>query len=242
MSSDTSSDTAKKDDLPPPLQFNFWWWLLYVTSNVFSTLWFRLRGYHQERLPKEGGALLLLNHQSHLDPALVGTVMNRPISFVARDTLFNVPFIGFWLRHCYVMPIRRDAATSSTIREAVRRLEHGFFVGLFPEGTRTSDGKVARFKPGFVAILKRARVPIIPVGIGGSFEAMPRGSWFIRPKRCCVVFGEPIPVEEIEAHFNSDQSDSDFVEFLRERVIACQQEADARRLGTYTAASAAAKN
>ncbi|MCA9040170.1 MAG: 1-acyl-sn-glycerol-3-phosphate acyltransferase [Planctomycetaceae bacterium] len=239
MSSEPTSKPETDDELPSPDRFNFWWGLLHLLSTIFSTVWFRLRGYHQDNLPEKGGALLLLNHQSHLDPVLVGTVIRRPISYVARDSLFKVPIIGFILKRTYVMPIRREAATSSTIREAVRRLKHGFLVGLFPEGTRSTDGVVSSFKPGFLSILKRAEVPIIPVGIAGAFEAMPRGSIFIRPKKICVVFGKPITVEEIKAHFESDQKDKEFVEFLRQRVIECQKEAAARKNGTPSASESA---
>ncbi|MEZ6046369.1 MAG: lysophospholipid acyltransferase family protein [Planctomycetaceae bacterium] len=237
MSQEPSTTTEKDPELPSPDRFNFWWGFFYVLSNIFSSIWFRLRGYHQDRLPAKGGALLLLNHQSFLDPVLVGTVINRSVSYVARDSLFKVPVIGFILRNTYVMPIRRESATSSTIREAVRRLNHGFLVGLFPEGTRSADGTVGAFKPGFLSILKRAEVPIIPVGIAGAYEAMPRGSFWIRPRKICVVFGEPITAEEIKAHFESDQTDKEFVAGLQQRVEVCQQEAAVRRQGIVPGAS-----
>ncbi|QDU78334.1 1-acyl-sn-glycerol-3-phosphate acyltransferase [Polystyrenella longa] len=207
------------------------WGFLHVVCTLFCTVWFRLRGYHQEKLPAKGGAILMMNHQSFLDPVLVGTVIRRTISFVARDSLFKAPIIGFILKRVYTMPIRRESATSSTIREAVRRLKHGFLVGLYPEGTRSPDGLVGTFKPGFLSILKRTDAPIIPVGIAGAYEAMPRSSVWIRPKKICVVFGDPISHEEIQAHFDSDQSDKEFVEFLRQRVVECQNEANARRQG-----------
>ena len=64
------------------------------------------------------------------------------MTFLARDTLFPVPFVGWVLRNTYVMPIRRDAATTETLRESIRRVEHGFYVGIFPEGTRSQDGSI----------------------------------------------------------------------------------------------------
>ncbi len=131
---------------------------------------YRIRGLEHV---KTGGGLVLINHQSALDPLLAGVALQRPISYVARDSLFPLPFIGWVLRHTYVMPINREAASSRLIKAMIRRMNHGFLVGMFPEGTRTRDGKVGRFKPGFLAMIKRCDVPIYPVGIAGANDAMP---------------------------------------------------------------------
>lgn len=191
-------------------------------SNVFG-LWLRMRTRGIEHLPKEGGALLLINHQSYLDPLLVGMPLQRPISYLARDSLFRVPVIGLVLKNTYVMPINRESASTASLREAIRRLQHGFYVGIFPEGTRTVDGTVGPFKPGFLALLRRADVPVIPVGVAGAYEAMPRGTPFLWPGKVRVVFGEALPREKLAAFPKSDEEG--LLEYVRQHVIACQTDA-----------------
>lgn len=215
------SDSSPK--LPNPLARNFHWRMgQLLASNIFA-LWLRMRTRGFEHLPQNGGALLLINHQSYLDPLLVGMPLRRPVSYLARDSLFRVPFVGWVLRNTYVMPINREAASTASLREAIRRLQHGFYVGIFPEGTRTVDGTVGPFKPGFLALLRRADVPVIPVGIAGAYEAMPRGTPFLWPGKVRIVFGEPLSREKLAAFPKSDEAG--LLEYVRGKVIACQQDA-----------------
>lgn len=193
-----------------------------LASNIFG-FWLRMRTRGFENLPKDGGALLLINHQSYLDPLLVGMPLRRPVSYLARDSLFRVPVVGWVLRNTYVMPINREAASTASLREAIRRLQHGFYVGIFPEGTRTLDGSVGPFKPGFLALLRRADVPVIPVGIAGAFEAMPRGTPLPRPGKIRIVFGPPLSRETLASFPKSDETG--LLEYVRGKVIACQKDA-----------------
>jgi 1-acyl-sn-glycerol-3-phosphate acyltransferase len=171
----------------------------------------------------------LVNHQSFLDPLLVGLPLKRPVSFLARDSLFRVPIIGWILRNTYVMPINREAASTSSLREAIRRLAHGFYVGIFPEGTRTETGEVGELKPGFLALMRRAQVPVYPVGIAGAFQSYPKRAWFPRPVKVCVEFGEAFTQAELE-QFGRDR-ETELLTFIRARIAACQQRAEAWRLG-----------
>lgn len=209
-----------------------------MLQNVFCFwLGYRARGY--ETLDNAEGGLVLANHQSFLDPLLIGLPLQRPISFLARDSLFRVPVVGWILRNTYVMPINREAASTASLRETLRRLDHGFLVGMFPEGTRTETGEVGAFKPGFVALLRRSSQPIFPVGIAGAFQAMGRKSLFLRPARVRVVVGRPITVEELKAYSGREQ-DQALIEFVRGRVTECFDEAEAWRLGDLRRPSPAA--
>ena len=138
-------------DLPDPLHPNwFWRFCRVVLRNVF-VFWldYRARG-HQELPPT--GALLVANHESFLDPFLIGLPLSRPISYLARHNLFSLPIVGTILRTTYTMPINRDSASSASIREATRRMRHGFLVGIFPEGTRSNNSRLGELKPGFIAL------------------------------------------------------------------------------------------
>lgn len=189
---------------------------------LFFAVWLRYRAQGVEKIPPTGGGVLLVNHQSFLDPLLVGLPLQRPVSYLARDTLFRVPVIGWILRHTYVIPINREAATTGPIKEAVRRLKHGFLVGVFPEGTRTHDGTVGEFKPGFVALIRRAKLPVYPVGIAGAQAALPRSSWFLKPRPVVVVYGDPFTEAEL-AELCIRGNEAQFVAVARERVLQCQQ-------------------
>ncbi len=211
--------------LPNPVKRN-WYWLTCqsVLRFVFPVLVrFRVRGL--EHVSKTGGGLLLINHQSSLDPLLAGLAIDRPISFVARETLFRLPVVGWLLRHTYVMPINRESASSRLMKAMIRRLEHGFLVGLFPEGTRSEDGRMGEIKPGFIAMIRRCEVPIYPVGIAGSSEAMPRGVLLPRFRRVRVVYGEPISPVELRPYLEHGRED-ELVALVRERILACQKAAE----------------
>ena len=120
---------------------------------------------------------------------------------------------------------------TASLRETIRRIQHGCLVGVFPEGTRSETGAVGELKPGFMAIVRRARHPIYPVGIAGACEALGRKSWFLKPVRVRVVVGEPITIEEI-AQFEGRDRDQALMDFVRSRIVACYTEAEAWRAMT----------
>jgi 1-acyl-sn-glycerol-3-phosphate acyltransferase len=212
------SSASEPVPLPPPKARNFVWRTFqFIMQNVFCFwLGYRARGY--ERLDEAGGGLVLANHQSFLDPLLIGLPLRRPISYLAKDSLFRVPVVGWILRNTFVMPINREAASTASLRETIRRMQHGFLVGVFPEG------------PGFVALIRRAKLPVYPVGIAGAFQAMGRGSWFMKPVRVRVVVGEPISVEEL-AQFDSRDKDQALIDLVQSRIVSCYEQAEAWRTG-----------
>jgi 1-acyl-sn-glycerol-3-phosphate acyltransferase len=199
-----------------------------MVLRMIFTIWLRYRAQGVEHIPPEGGGLVLVNHQSFLDPLLVGLPLNRPVSYLARDNLFRVPVIGWILRHTYVMPINREAASTASIKESIQRMEQGFLVGVFPEGTRSSDGSVGEFKPGFIALIRRSRLPVYPVGVAGAREAFPRGAWLLRPRKVSVVFGEPLLPDELEP-LTKRGREEELITLIRGRIIECQQQAEAWR-------------
>ncbi len=218
--SDRVAAPADPDPLPSPLRRNWIWWPTQKLLQNFFGFWLRYRARGIEHVPREGAALLLSNHQSYLDPLLIGLPLERPVSYLARHNLFDVPVLGWILRRTYVIPIRRDAASTASLREMIRRLDHGFLVGMFPEGTRTHDGALGELKPGFLSVIRRTNVPIIPVGISGAIDAMPRGSLGIRPARVSIVYGAPIPRSELEG-----RSKEDVVNLITQHMTGCVTDA-----------------
>jgi 1-acyl-sn-glycerol-3-phosphate acyltransferase len=221
----TSPDTNL---LPHPTRRNIVWSMLQFGMRLVFGFWLRCQYRGLENLPRTGGGLVLVNHQSFLDPLLVGVPLQRPVSYLARDSLFPVPVVGWVLRETYVMPISRDSASTASIRNALARMNHGFLVGVFPEGTRSSDGSVGDFKPGFISLIRRARVPVYPVGIAGAHEAMPRGGLRLLPRTVRIVFGSPLDPDVVRT-LSSKGREEELVQFAQRAVADCHEAAEAWR-------------
>lgn len=221
----TSPDAPSTES---PLVRSTLWFSLQVIIQTFFLFWLGYRATGHKRLEQEQGALILANHQSFLDPLVVGLPFKRPISFLARDSLFRAPVVGWILKQTHVMPINQQAAGAASLRDTIRRLHEGWLVGMFPEGTRSETGAIGEIKPGFAAIVRRAKLPVYPVGISGAFQALPLGSWFLKPARVRVVFGEPLSVEELSLYSHRDQ-EAELIELVRSRIAACHEAAEAWR-------------
>jgi 1-acyl-sn-glycerol-3-phosphate acyltransferase len=233
MSDSTSQPTAVTPTsvvrlpLTNPLRRNWVWFTLQQIFQFLFTIWFRFRAHGIENLPP-GGALLLINHQSFLDPLMVGLPLRRPVSYLARENLFRVPVLGWLLKRTYVMPISRESAGTESLRESLRRMEHGFLVGIFPEGTRSLDGGLRELKPGFVALIRRVQVPVIPVAVAGAYEAFPRGAWFPRPSKIRVVYGSPLDPARL-AELSQKGREAELVDWSRCSIQTCLDTANALR-------------
>lgn len=199
-----------------PHRRNFAWLMIHFLVYLPMRLWCRTHVIGRENLDSSRGGLLLVNHQSYLDPLFVSVRLTRPVSFLARDSLFRVPFIGWVLRNTFVIPISRTAFRGGSIREALNRLDSGFLVGIYPEGTR-SVGSPKEFRPGFLSLARRTDVPIYPVAIVGADKVMPKGAWFIRPGRVTIVYGERLTDEEAEQLRNSPDDRATAAQ-MRDRV------------------------
>lgn len=218
---------SSKHPLPDPHHANWVWCSLrFLFQNVF-VFWMDYRSRGADHLPPDG-ALVLANHQSFLDPLLIGVGLHRPVSFLARNSLFRVPVIGWILRNTYVMPINRETAGTESIREGVRRMQHGFLVGIFPEGTRTRDGSIGAMKPGFISLVRRSSVPVVPVGIAGAQNVMPRSTVIPRAHSIRVVFGAPLAGDELR-RLCERGNEAEFVAEVRARIESCVDRAESWR-------------
>jgi 1-acyl-sn-glycerol-3-phosphate acyltransferase len=161
------------------------------------TILYRLRTYGKENVPKDGPVLILCNHQSFLDPMFSQSWVSRPFSFVARDSLYR-GFFGWLIRSLYAIPIRQGQADIGAIKTVIGVLKQGRAVCLYPEGSRTFDGRIAEIKPGFGLISRRADVPIVPAVIDGAFECWPRTKKLPKPLgKVTVMYGTPIAAEHV---------------------------------------------
>lgn len=170
-------------------------WVYHTCSfgaRVYCSLWHRLRVEGVENIPREGGAVLAANHQSFVDILMLGGYVPRHVAFVARDTLANWAWLGYTMRQCGAMLVKRGTSDRKALRAMTQHLELGDTVAIFPEGTRTNDGRLLEFKGGALLAARMAKVPIVPVGIRGAIEAWPRGRSIPYPKKIGLRFGPPI--------------------------------------------------
>lgn len=179
-------------------------------------LGYRVRVHGLRNFPAQGSLLICSNHQSFLDPLVLGITCPRPVNYLGRKSLLRFPVFGWFLRFNDTIPIDRDAHAFSGMKETLRRLKRGESVVMFPEGTRSVDGEFKPLKLGFCALARRSKSSLMPVGIEGAYQAYPRGQSLPRPGRIHVVFGHPIPFEEYES-----MSDQQMADLLESRIRAC---------------------
>ncbi len=172
---------------------------LWIICRALGVSVFGVRTRFAEPLPDRGGLIVLSSHQSHLDPLLLGLACDRRLSSLARSSLYKFKPFGAIITALDAVPIDRESSAVAAMKTVIRRLEGGAAVIIFPEGTRTPDGRLGEIKSGFALIAKRARVPIVPVAIVGAWECWPKTRRFPRPGRVRVEFGRLIQPEEIAA-------------------------------------------
>ena len=204
-----------------------WYNFLRTLCRLGTVVVFRLRSSGREHVLPTGGGLVLSNHQSQLDPVLVGLACNRRLNFLARQSLFRFGPFRWLINSLDAIPIDRDGTDLGGLKETLKRLKQAELVLIFPEGTRTSDGEVASLKPGFVAIARRAGVPLYPAALDGAFDAWPRTQALPRRAVIHVVYGPPLLPHEIERY-----DDAGLVAEIESRIRACHA---AARLGRYRA-------
>lgn len=172
----------------------FWWYgFCQFLSIVFFVVLFRYRVFGRDRVPAEGGVLVVSNHQSFFDPVLVGLGLGRQIHIMAREGLFRVPGFSTLIRSLNAFPVKRGAFDREAIRRALDVLERGDLLLVFPEGTRTRDGSLLVPKPGIGLLARRAGVKVVPAVIRGAFEAWPSHRLLFRAfVPLAVAFGEPV--------------------------------------------------
>ena len=157
-------------------------------QNVFR-LFFRLYNRLEVRglsnVPNEGPMLVASNHASFVDPPLVGSVLPIRLRYLAKESLFRVPLLGFLIRTLGAVPVAREDSqrAGAVMKLLLALLKEGECVLLFPEGSRTEDGRLKPLEAGVAYLSVKTGVPVLPVYVKGSFEAWPKGKALPRPSK-----------------------------------------------------------
>jgi 1-acyl-sn-glycerol-3-phosphate acyltransferase len=178
---------------------NILYFLGWCGYRALFKLYFRWRVYNAERVPLDGGVILASNHASFLDPPLVGAGLRRSINYLARENLFRFPVLGWVLHQWQVVPVDRDGGGAAGLRAILDRLLAGGAIILFPEGTRTRDGKLQPARSGIGLTVIKSTAPVVPVRVFGTFPAYGRHLRIPRPYRVAVKYGQPIRFQQLRA-------------------------------------------
>jgi 1-acyl-sn-glycerol-3-phosphate acyltransferase len=159
---------------------------------VITKTYFRARVVGAENLPKHGPFILSPIHRSNLDTPFVALATSRRLRYMGKESLWKGSFGAWFLTALGGFPVKRGTADREALRACQTVLERGEPLVLFPEGTRQFGPDTQEFFDGAAFLACRTGAPIVPVGLGGTEAAMPKGSKFVHPVRMTIVIGEPI--------------------------------------------------
>ncbi len=153
-------------------------------------LWFKVKG--SEHIPAKGAFIFAANHSSYLDPLIMSASTSRALHFVTRAKLLTYPVLGWILKHANTISVKSHGRDLGAIKDSLRVLAKGKALGIFPEGTRTKDRKLKRAKSGVGMLVYKAKVPVVPAYIDGSFDALPRRIKTFKRYPVRIYIGKPI--------------------------------------------------
>ena len=163
----------------------------YTLCKTVASIGFGYRAFGQENIIEDGPAIMAANHQSYLDPPLVGITCRAELYYLARKTLFDNKLFGSILSRVNALPVDLSGGDLTAVRTIINLLKQGHRTVIFPEGTRSLTGQIQRARPGIGMIIAKTLAPVVPMRIFGSFQAWPKGGK-IKLYPVTVVVGRPI--------------------------------------------------
>ena len=193
-----------------------WYEGIYWLSATVMTLGFSLRTQGHRHVPQRGPALLIANHQSFMDPILVGLAVRRHAVFLACQTLFRQRALAWLMRSLHGVPVNQEGFAREGLLTILEQLKAGRAVAIFPEGERTSHGKMNALRPGIHLLIKKMAMPIVPIGIAGAYDAWPRWRKYPIPAPLFLPGGKRTIAVSIGPPIDSRQ----FAGQPREKILA----------------------
>ncbi|MGA2588240.1 MAG: lysophospholipid acyltransferase family protein [Candidatus Aminicenantales bacterium] len=151
-----------------------------------------------EAVDRKMSYVFMANHLSFIDGPLLFTLIPQNVRVILKKVIFRLPVLGLGMKHVGFVPVDRKGTSGgqASISRAVRQIkERGYSFLIFPEGTRSLDGTMGRFRRGGFYLALESGSPILPIVIQGTFETMPKGEFFVKKGRVRVIFQRPIPVQ-----------------------------------------------
>ncbi|MGI5958033.1 MAG: lysophospholipid acyltransferase family protein [Massiliimalia sp.] len=191
-----------------------------TVCNVFCTLAFRLEVHGEQNLPKSGGFILASNHVTLLDPVLIGVRIKRQLNFMAKAELFEKRFFGKLIRALGAFPVERGKGDSTAITTAVNTVEQGNVLAIFPEGHRSKDGNLQRFKSGAIVVAAQTGADVVPTCV--YIENREKGVHF--RSKIVVRYGNVIPNEQLSIDVSNPSTIKKASGLVREAVANLLEE------------------
>ena len=172
------------------------YWLTFIV-NLYLKFYHRVEVYNSNVIPKCGAGVIASNHMSHLDGIIINAITayhtRRKINFLAAEDVYNKNFLFRFLCDLgNTIPVQRSTSDRVALLKVIKLLKSDRLVGLFPEGQRSRDGRIAEAKMGVAIMALKTGRPIIPLAISGTFEAFPRKTKIIKPVKVKLKFGNPL--------------------------------------------------
>lgn len=169
----------------------------------------------RENIPREGGVMICANHISLADPPVLGAASPRPLHYMAKIELFQIPVLGKLIKWVGAFPVQQRTADRAALKKAIDYLEKGDVVGMFPEGQRIYGGKLGEPLPGVGMIVLRAKAPVIPAALINTDKFLPPHKVLLKFSRIKVVFGAPLQFDDLH-----DKPGREAVEEVGRRIMA----------------------
>lgn len=169
--------------------YRFVWYVVQVVGRTY----FRLQVVGAENVPRDGAFIVSPNHRSNLDTPVVAAITPRRLRYMGKESLWKSAAGGWFLTTLGGFPVQRGSADREALRACVEVIERGEPLVMFPEGTRQHGPEVQPLFDGPAYVASKTQVPILPIGLGGSERAMPKGVKLPRPAKMVLVVGQPIP-------------------------------------------------
>ncbi len=195
-------------------------WLGSVASELWYFVWgrviltplcliaFRLKIEGREHEPRHGPFIAAFNHTSAVDPVLAGVSLRRRAYFMAKAEVLSIPVVGPWVVSMGTFPVRRGEPDRKALRRAFQILEQGGVLVMFPEGTRSPDGRLQAAEPGAALIALRMGVPVLPVALVGSYRVLPKGARWPKFVPVRVRVGPLLNVPRVEGRLDHQVLDT----------------------------------
>jgi len=180
----------------------------FVIMKVTSLLFCPFRIVGRSNIPTQGPYILACNHHSFADPVLVGLNIKRVIHYMAKDSLFKNPVVGFILRGCGAFSLKRGRIDSKALKEALSYLEEGAPLLIFPQGTRRKAAEERKVNPGLGFLAVKSGVPVVPVRLIGTDKVLPKGAKWFKKHPVTIIFGQPVRF----------QADDDYQQVSRQTI------------------------
>ena len=183
------------------------YWISAFILRIFARIYLHASVSGLENYPEKGPFIGIFNHNSNMDIAALSMAVKHRVHTMAKDSLFKVPLLSWWLRQVSIFPVVRDSSDKESFNHAVNVLKNSEILFMAPEGTRKKvKGQKKRIRTGFVRLAHLANCPIVPVALYGTDRVLPPGAVFPKPVKVSVKVGAPFYLENID-HVSKDKKE-----------------------------------